>query len=175
MGGRFNQDVEALYNPAVGANIMSDNFVLAYLGSEALAPTVRTLRGPSGSLIGSYGVIQNVSKRHKDVKASLDFHVFEVPNFNILIGHPIKKLLMDVPDSGNPSIRLGKEILFVPITRSINLVVEISPIIEPIEEVLDTNPLDSSESALEKEVEEFIHEEEDSDEVLELLEFETPR
>jgi hypothetical protein len=109
------------------------------------------------------------------VKASLDFHVFEVPNFNILIGHPIKKLLMDVPDSGNPSIRLGKEILFVPITRSINLVVEISPIIEPIEEVLDTNPLDSSESALEKEVEEFIHEEEDSDEVLELLEFETPR
>jgi hypothetical protein len=107
MGGRFNQDVEALYNPAVGANIMSDNFVLAYLGSEALAPTVRTLRGPSGSLIGSYGVIQNVSIRHKDVKASLDFYVFKVPNFNILIGHPIEKLLTDVPDSGNLSVRLG--------------------------------------------------------------------
>jgi hypothetical protein len=89
------------------------------------------------------------------VKASLDFHVFKVPNFNILIGHSIEKLLMDVPDSRNLNIRLGKEILSIPITRSINSIAEISPIIEPIEKVLDMNPLDSP-SALEKEAEEFI-------------------
>jgi hypothetical protein len=35
-------------------------------------------------------------------------------------------------------------------------------------------PLDSLESLLEKDAEEFIQEEEDSDEVLELLEFEKP-
>jgi hypothetical protein len=54
--------------------------------------------------------------RHKDVKVSLDFHMFEVPNFNILIGYPIEKLLTDVPHLGNLSIRLGKETLAVPIT-----------------------------------------------------------
>jgi hypothetical protein len=135
---------------------MSDNFMLAFLGSKALAPIGRTLRGASGSLVGSYGVIQNVSVKHKDVKANLDFHVFEVPNFDILIGYPIEKLLIDAPDTGNLRIRSGKETLSVPITRTTNSIAEISPIIEPIEEVLDISPLDSSESALKKEAEEFI-------------------
>jgi hypothetical protein len=40
--------------------------------------------------------------------------------------------------------------------------------------VLDITPLDSPESLLEKDAEEFIQEEEDSDEVLELPEFKKP-
>jgi hypothetical protein len=169
----YNQNVEALCSPAIAANIMSDNFALALLSSAALTPMGRTLRGPSGSLVGSYGAIQNVSVWHKDVKASIDFHVFEIPNFDVFIGHLVRNLLMDVPDSGSFSIRLGKESLSVPITRATNSLVEISPIIEPVEEVLDISPLDSPESTLEKEAEqEFIQEDEDSDEVLELPEFE---
>jgi hypothetical protein len=50
----------------------------------------------------------------------------------------------------------------------------ISPITEKIEEVLDITPLDLPESLLEKDAEEFIQEEEDSDEVLELPELEKP-
>jgi hypothetical protein len=123
-----DQDVIALYNPTVGANIMSDNFALAFLGGEALAPTGRTLKGPSGSLMGSYGVIQNMSVWHKAIKASLNFHVFEVPHFDILIGHPIEKLLIDLLDSGSLSIRLGNESHAIPITQTINTVAEISPI-----------------------------------------------
>jgi hypothetical protein len=79
--------VKALYNPTVGVNIISDNFALAFLGNAVLTPTGRTLRRTLGSLVGSYGVIQNVSVWYKDVKASLDFHVFEVLDFDILIGH----------------------------------------------------------------------------------------
>jgi hypothetical protein len=105
---------------------------------------------------------------HKDVKASLNFRVFEVSHLDILIRHPVEKLLINLPDSGNLSIRLGNGSLVVPITRTINIVAEISPITEPIEEVLDITPLDSPESLLEKDAEEFIQEEEDSDEVLEL-------
>jgi hypothetical protein len=95
--------VIALYNPTVGTNIMSDNFALAFLGDEALAPIGRTLKGPSGSFLGNYGVIQNVSVWRKDVKASLDFHVSEVSHFDILIGHPVEKLLINLPDLGNLS------------------------------------------------------------------------
>jgi hypothetical protein len=67
-------------------------------------------------------VIQNVSVWHKDVNASLDFHVFDVPHFDILIGHPIKMLLKDLLDSGSLSIRLGNESLAIPITQTINTV-----------------------------------------------------
>jgi hypothetical protein len=145
---------------------MSDNFALAFLGGEALAPTGRTLKEPSGSLLGSYGVIQIMSVGHKDVKARLDFHMFEVSHFDILIGHPIEKLLINLLESGSLSIRLGNESLTIPITRTTNIVAEISPIIESIEEVLDITPLDLTESLFEKDAEEFIQEEEDSDEVL---------
>jgi len=168
------QNVRALYNPAIGANIMSNNFALAFLGGAALTPTCRTVKGPSGSLIQSYGVIQDVSIRYGDVKASLDFHVFEVPNFDVLIGHPIEKLLTDAPNSGSLSIRLGKETIAVPIIRTQNSVAEISPIIEPMAEVLEVNLIESSESTLEEEAEEFIKEEADFDEILELPKFEKP-
>jgi hypothetical protein len=80
-----------------------------------------------------------------------------------LIGHPIEKLLTYVPDSGSFSINLGKKSFSIPITRATNSLAEISPIIELIEEVLDVSPLDSLQSTLEKEVEQFIQEEEDSD------------
>ena len=36
-----DQNVDALYSPAVGANLMSDEFALAFLGSYKLTPTVR--------------------------------------------------------------------------------------------------------------------------------------
>jgi hypothetical protein len=63
-----------------------------------------------------------VSVGHKDVKASLDFHMFEVSHFNILIGHPIKKLLVNLLESGILRISLGNESLAIPITRTINIV-----------------------------------------------------
>jgi hypothetical protein len=100
--------------------------------------------------------------------------VFEVPNFDVLICHPIEKLLTNAPNSGSLSIRLGKETITVPIIRTQNSVAEISPIIEPMEEVLEVNLIESSESTLEEEAEEFIKEEADFDEILELPKFKKP-
>ena len=57
----YDQDVDALYNPSVGANFMLDEFVLAFLGDRILTHTERKLRRPSGSLVNSYGVLRNVS------------------------------------------------------------------------------------------------------------------
>ena len=39
-----DQTVDALYNPTVGANLMSDEFALAFLGSYMLTPTDRQLK-----------------------------------------------------------------------------------------------------------------------------------
>ena len=104
--------------PTVGANLISDEFVLAFLDDEILVPTDRKLKRSVGSLVSSYGVIKNVSLRHDDVRVVLDFHVFEGLNFDFLIGYPTKAFLKDVLNSETLNIKIGKESYFVPITRS---------------------------------------------------------
>jgi hypothetical protein len=56
-----NQDMDVLHNPTIGANLISDEFALAFLGDEFLVPTDRKLKRSVGSLVSSYGVIKNVS------------------------------------------------------------------------------------------------------------------
>ena len=115
-----DQDVDALYNPTVRANLMSDEFALAFLGDRILTPTERKLRRPSSSLVNRYGALRNGSFWHGDVKVCLNFHVFEDLDFDFLIGHPIKALLKDAPKSGSLNFNTGKESLLVPVTRAIH-------------------------------------------------------
>ena len=93
---RLQDHVDALYSPAVGANLMSDEFALLFLGNYKLTPTDRQLKRPSGSLTSSYGIITDVPFLHNDVKVHLNFHIFEDLNFNFLIGHPLRALFKDV-------------------------------------------------------------------------------
>ena len=109
-----DQNVDSLYSPAVGANLMSDEFALAFLGNYKLTPTDRQLKRPSGSLTSSYGILTNVSFWHDDVKVHLNFHVFEDLNFDFLIGHPLKALFKDVPKDRCLNIKLGKDTLHIP-------------------------------------------------------------
>ena len=95
---------------------MSDEFALAFLGSEILTPIGRKLKRSPGSLLSSYVVLRNVSIWHGDVKVLLDLHVFKDLHFDFLIGHPIKAILKDVPKLGSLNINIGKESLLVPIT-----------------------------------------------------------
>jgi hypothetical protein len=70
--------VDVLYNPTVGANIMSTSFLSTYFGKEPLAPTNKSLRaGPHLSLKGC-GILHRTTIRHHDVIMELDFHIFDV-------------------------------------------------------------------------------------------------
>ena len=101
--------MDVLYNPTVRANLILDEFALAFLVYEILVSIDRKLKRPTGSLVSNYGVIKNVSLRHDDVRVVLDFHVFEDLNFDFLIRYPIKALLKDVLNSGILNIKIGKE------------------------------------------------------------------
>ena len=76
-----------------------------------------------------------MSVRHEDVKIILDFHVFNVQDFNLLIGTPIEKLLMDALTQSKLDVRLGKEILSAQIAIATNIMAEPSLDYELIEEV----------------------------------------
>jgi hypothetical protein len=115
-----------------------------------------------------------MSIRHEDINVILDHHIFYVQDFDLLIGHPIEKLLMDAPTQGKNDVRLGKETISVQIARATNSMIEPSIDSEPIEQVKGILLVDSPESLLEKDAEKFIEEEDDSAGPIHLSEFETP-
>ena len=60
-----------LYNPTVGANLMSASYALAYLGNEPFAPTNKTLRlAPRSSLEGA-GVLHGINLHYDNTILAL--------------------------------------------------------------------------------------------------------
>ena len=127
---------------------MSACFTLTYLGDEALAPTSKHFRvGPCLSLKG-FGILHNITIHHNNVEMALDFHVFEIWDFDILIGHPLEKLIVEPPSSGALGIKLGRDTFTIPITRAKNLMAESLPYPNLPKKVQSVSPFDSPESSL---------------------------
>ena len=62
------------------------------------------------------GILHNISLYHNNVEVALDFHVFDIQDFDIMIGHPLEKLFIEPPKSGDLEIKLGRDMFSVPIT-----------------------------------------------------------
>ena len=70
--------VDMLYNPSVGANLMSAAFASAYLGEKPLAPIVMYLRSSQRTSLIGLGILHDTILHHGDIEVALDFHVFEI-------------------------------------------------------------------------------------------------
>ena len=86
---------------------------------------------------------------HRETEIALDFHVFEVQDFDILIGHPIEKLFLDVLNLGELQVPLGGKPFTLPIGQAKNSMAESVPQEGPVEEVLAVMPEDDSKPSLE--------------------------
>ena len=104
----------------------------------------------------------------------LDFHIFDIQDFNIMIGHPLEKLFTEPPKIGELDIKLGKDTFSIPITRAINLVVDTLPYPDLPKEVMSVSPCESPKSSLEKDAKLFIEEEDDLGETIELPKKDVP-
>jgi hypothetical protein len=153
----------------VGANIISALFALNHLSKNPMLPTTRSLRTESCSIIKGTEVIHDVPVWHKKVKITLDFHVFEVHDFDVLIGHSIEKLFLDVSALGTLDVTIGGRSYTLLIAQSKNSLAELLP-----QEVLATVPVETSDTSLEEDVELFIQEKDDLGETLELPTREQP-
>ena len=49
---------------------------------------------------------------HMDTEIALDFHVLEVQDFDILIGHPVEERFLDVSTLGNLNVSLEGCLVF---------------------------------------------------------------
>ena len=61
---------EVLYNPMVGANIMSASYAFTHL-EDFLVPTEKTLRIAPGSILEGVGIVHDKLVRHDDFEVAL--------------------------------------------------------------------------------------------------------
>jgi hypothetical protein len=85
-----------------------------------------------------------------------------------MIGHPLEKLIMELPPSWALDVKLGRDTFTIPITRAKNSVAESLPYPNLPKEAMSVLPFDSPESSLETDTKLFIEEEDDLGETIDL-------
>ena len=79
---------------------MSKSFMHTHLGSEPLTQTEKTLRVAPRKELKSCGLLHQTHVRLDNIRTSLDFYVFDIKSFDVLIGHPIELLTHELPAIG---------------------------------------------------------------------------
>jgi len=83
----------------------------------------------------------------KGTEVTLDFHIFEVQDFDVLIGQPIKKLFQNISPLGTLDITLGGRAFSSPILRSKDSLAKYIPQEEQVDEVQTIFPAKTPESS----------------------------
>ncbi len=153
---------------------MSESFTFAYLSDKVVTPMNKFFKHPNGNIIEEFGIVQDVPVCFEDREAILDYHVFEIRDFDILIGLPFEQLLINTPRLDSLKITLGGNEFSVPFSRTRIALTDPLPEIESADEVTAVPPHESLEALLEDEVSDFIKEEADPGETLDLPIMEPP-
>jgi len=150
---------------------MSASFALSHLSDNPLLPTSRSLWSGPHSTMEGIGILHDIPVWYDKTEIALDFHIFEVQDFDVLIGQPIEKLFQIISSSRTLDVILGGTAFSSPILRSKDSSAEPMPQEESVDKVQAIFPTETPESSLEKDVELFILEEDDQEETFELAAF----
>jgi hypothetical protein len=93
--------VEALYNPTVGTSIMSEFPMKNLLGNMSLIPTNKLFKSFSGLIFKCCGIIRDMPIKINETEVHLNFHIFAILDFELLIGYPFEKLFQEKPTHGS--------------------------------------------------------------------------
>jgi hypothetical protein len=152
---------KALYNLVVGVNIMSVSFAHDLLRHMPLTPTTKLLKSPSGHIVPSLRILYVLPIQVKGTMVHLSFYIFDIMEFDLLIGQPIERLILE-GQTGKMNIRRGKNFkLPLSNTHSLNARTESCPEPDPIEEVKVASLEHLIEPNLDDDAEFFIEEEDD--------------
>ena len=130
---------------------------------------------PNESVISShklYGIIRFIPLRIRDSEYRMDFHIYDVSEMSRLIGLPLGTLFQERPKQGLLNVKLGSSSIAVPLSRSNNAIMEPKPKRDPMENVMMAYLENMAEPTLD--VENFIEEEEELAEPIELDQTELP-
>ena len=85
-------NIEALHNPIVKTSIMSEFLAKNLLGNMPLVPTNKLFNSLLGLFFECCGIARNVPIIIDETKVHLDFHIYDILEFELLIGHPLDNI-----------------------------------------------------------------------------------
>ena len=86
--------VEAHINPIMEVNVLPWNLAYTLLGNVTLRLSDMLLKScPLGHTLKCRGVVSAVSLIVDKIEVNLDFHIFDILDFDLLLGSPFEKLL----------------------------------------------------------------------------------
>jgi hypothetical protein len=100
--------VEALHNPTAEACIMFEFITDMFIGSMPLVPTDKLFESPSGLIFECQGIARAVLIEIDKIKVQLDFHIYPILDFDLLIGYPLEKFLQEKSSQGSLNNEFGK-------------------------------------------------------------------
>nr|TKW32191.1 hypothetical protein SEVIR_2G154200v2 [Setaria viridis] len=100
--------VEALHDPAAKACIMSEFLMDTSLGNMPLVPFDKLLESPSGLIYECRGIARVVSIKIDKIEVHLEFHIYAMLEFDLLIGYPLERLHLEDSSQGSLDKKLRK-------------------------------------------------------------------
>jgi hypothetical protein len=101
-------NIEAMYNPIVGTNSMSKFLVKNLLGNMPLVPTNKLFKSPSGLIFECSRIVKDVPIEINETEVHLDFYIFAILDFELLIGYPFEKLFQEKSSHRSLNEEFGK-------------------------------------------------------------------
>ena len=86
-------DVEALHDPAVEVCILPEYLLDTLVGNKPLTPTDRYIKSPSGLYFECRGIARDVPITIDKIEVHLYFYIYDILDFDLLLGLPLEKLL----------------------------------------------------------------------------------
>ena len=90
-------NIEALHNPIVGTSIMLEFLVKNLLGNMPLVPTNKLFKSPLELFFACCGIARAVPVIIDKIEVLIDFHIYTILEFDILICYPLENLIQENP------------------------------------------------------------------------------
>ena len=85
--------VEALHDPAAEVCIIPECLLDTLMGNNPLTPTDKYFKSPSGLYFECRGIARDMPITIDKIEVHLDFHIYDILDFDLLLGLPLEKLL----------------------------------------------------------------------------------
>src|SRR6185437_14866538 len=85
--------IEALHDPAAEVCILPECLLDTLVGNRPLTPTDKYFKSPSELYFECRGIARDVPIIIDKIEVCLDFHIYDIIDFDLLLGLPLEKLL----------------------------------------------------------------------------------
>jgi len=106
--------IYVLYEPATEVWIIPEYLMDTLVGKKPLTPTDKYFRSPFGLFFECRGIVRDVPIIVDKIEMCLDFHIFDIFDFNLLLGSPLEKLLTSYQGSLDEMLRENASATAIP-------------------------------------------------------------